>query len=115
MLVFIEILPSNFMGCILDVRCPSENSKPVHVMRYGLDEAKENLDYFGNKSALGLSQPLMAAVVLYLSNVTQGGELLFPNSEVRETCFIFLYYHNECRVQINLCSTDVSSNWSGKG
>lgn len=60
---------------------PKENSKPLHVMRYGLDEAKDNLDYFGNKSTLGLSQPLMATVVLYLSNVTQGGELLFPNSE----------------------------------
>lgn len=104
---FIEILPSNFMCCIFDVHCPSENSKPLQVMRYGLEEAKENTDYFGKKSALGLSQPLMATVVLYLSNVTQGGELLFPNSEVRETCIIFLSYHNEGKVQIYLCSTDV--------
>ncbi|XP_031281116.1 probable prolyl 4-hydroxylase 12 [Pistacia vera] len=59
---------------------PKENSKPLQVMRYGLEEDKQKLDYFGNKSKLGLSERLMATVILYLSNVTQGGEILFPDS-----------------------------------
>ena len=53
-------------------------------MHYGLEEADKNYDYLGNKSTLELTKPLMAIVVLYLSNVTRGGEILFPDSEVRE-------------------------------
>ncbi|OMP11953.1 Metridin-like ShK toxin [Corchorus olitorius] len=57
------------------------NGKPLEVGHYAVEETKQNLDYFGNKSALALSEPLMATVVLYLSNVTRGGEILFPHSE----------------------------------
>lgn len=53
-------------------------------MHYGLEEADKNYDYLGNKSTLELTKPLMAIVVLYLSNVTRGGEILFPDSEVRD-------------------------------
>jgi prolyl 4-hydroxylase len=53
-------------------------------MHFGLEEVEQNYDYFGNKSTLELTKPLMAIVVLYLSNVTRGGEILFPESEVRE-------------------------------
>ncbi|MBA0558684.1 hypothetical protein Golob_015693 [Gossypium lobatum] len=62
---------------------PKENSKPLYVQHYGLEETEQNLDYFGNKSTWALSEPLMATVILYLSNVTKGGEILFPDSEVR--------------------------------
>ncbi|KAJ0098846.1 hypothetical protein Patl1_20145 [Pistacia atlantica] len=62
---------------------PKENSKPLKVMHYGLEEDKQKLDYFGNKSKLGLSERLMATVILYLSNVTQGGEIQFPDSTVK--------------------------------
>ncbi|XP_044504839.1 probable prolyl 4-hydroxylase 12 [Mangifera indica] len=62
---------------------PKENSKPLHVMHYGFEESKQKLDYFGNKSMLGLSDRLMATVILYLSNVTRGGEILFPDSMVK--------------------------------
>ncbi|KAK9292155.1 hypothetical protein L1049_020114 [Liquidambar formosana] len=62
---------------------PQENSRPLQVLHYGLEEAKQNYDYFGNKSTLGLSEPLMATVILYLSNVTQGGGILFTNSEYK--------------------------------
>ncbi|XP_022737056.1 probable prolyl 4-hydroxylase 12 isoform X3 [Durio zibethinus] len=60
---------------------PKENAKPLDVWRYGLEETEQNLDYFGNKSTLALSESLMATVVLYLSNVTMGGEILFPRAE----------------------------------
>lgn len=53
-------------------------------MHYGLEEVDKNYDYLGNKSTLELTKPLMAMVVLYLSNVTHGGEILFPDSEVRD-------------------------------
>ncbi|XP_044467619.1 probable prolyl 4-hydroxylase 12 isoform X2 [Mangifera indica] len=62
---------------------PKENSKPLHIMHYGLEEGKQKLDYFGNESTLGLSERLMATVILYLSNVTWGGEILFPDSAVK--------------------------------
>nr|KJB37308.1 hypothetical protein B456_006G199000 [Gossypium raimondii] len=51
---------------------PKENSKPLYVQHYGLEETEQNLDYFGNKSTWALSEPLMATVILYLSNVTKG-------------------------------------------
>ena len=63
---------------------PLENGKALRVMHYGFEETNRNLDYFGNKSTLSLSEPLIATVILYLSNVTRGGQILFPNSEVRE-------------------------------
>ncbi|KAK0595983.1 hypothetical protein LWI29_011696 [Acer saccharum] len=62
---------------------PKENGKALRVMHYGFEETNRNLDYFGNKSTLSLSEPLIATVILYLSNVTRGGQILFPNSEVK--------------------------------
>ncbi|KAL7003420.1 procollagen-proline 4-dioxygenase [Sarracenia purpurea var. burkii] len=59
---------------------PKENSKPFQVQHFGLEDAKAKFDYFGNKSALETNE-LMATVVLYLSNVSQGGQILFPESE----------------------------------
>ncbi|KAK4283070.1 hypothetical protein QN277_000065 [Acacia crassicarpa] len=59
---------------------PKENSKPMQVMHYGLEKAGQNYNFF-NKSDLELSGSLMATVVLFLSDVTQGGQILFPESE----------------------------------
>ncbi|KAA8533713.1 hypothetical protein F0562_031230 [Nyssa sinensis] len=64
---------------------PKENSTPLQVMHFVAEEAKQNYDYFGNKSTLVLSEPLMATVVLYLSNVTDGGQILFPESELENS------------------------------
>ncbi|KAE8057493.1 hypothetical protein FH972_014183 [Carpinus fangiana] len=61
---------------------PEENSRPLQVMHFGIEEVEQNYNYFGNKSTLELTKPLMAIVVLYLSNVTRGGEILFPESEL---------------------------------
>lgn len=52
-------------------------------MNYGPEKNSQNLGYFTNKTKLELSGPLMATVVLYLSNATQGGQILFPESKVR--------------------------------
>lgn len=64
--------------------CPSENSRSLQVLHYELEDAEKKYNYFGNKSTLEQSEPLVATVVLYLSNVTRGGEILFPQSEVRQ-------------------------------
>lgn len=64
---------------------PKENSKPSQVLHFGLEDAKEKYDYFGNKSNAALNEPLMATVILYLSNVSQGGQILFPESELENS------------------------------
>lgn len=64
---------------------PKENSKPLQVMNYGPEKNSQNLGYFTNKTKLELSGPLMATVVLYLSNATQGGQILFPESKPRSS------------------------------
>ncbi|XP_061997282.1 probable prolyl 4-hydroxylase 12 isoform X2 [Rosa rugosa] len=62
---------------------PKENSRALQVLHYDLEEAEKNYNYFGNKSTLEQSEPLLATVILYLSNVTRGGEILFPESELK--------------------------------
>ncbi|WCJ36668.1 2-oxoglutarate (2OG) and Fe(II)-dependent oxygenase superfamily protein [Euphorbia peplus] len=61
---------------------PKENSKPLQVMHYGVEEANQHLHYFGNTSLIS-NAPLMATLVLYLSNVGEGGEIIFPDSELK--------------------------------
>lgn len=58
-------------------------------MQYGSEENDQTLYYFTNKTNLELSGPLMATVVLYLSDSTQGGQILFPESVVRPFEFFF--------------------------
>lgn len=61
----------------------SENGGPIKVRSYTSEKSSGNkLDYFGEESSTVSLEPLLATVVLYVSNTTQGGELLFPNSEV---------------------------------
>ncbi|KDP22260.1 hypothetical protein JCGZ_26091 [Jatropha curcas] len=62
---------------------PKENGKPLEVMHYGVENSKQTFDYFGNRTLI-LNQPLMATLVLYLSNVSQGGNIFFPKSEVKD-------------------------------
>lgn len=64
---------------------PRENSRSLQVVRYKLEEAKQHYDYFGNKSAQDVGVPLMATLVLHLSNVSRGGEISFPESQLKVT------------------------------
>lgn len=72
--------------------CGLENSKPLSIMNFGPEDNKQRYDFFGNQSKLLHSEPMMATVILYLSNVSQGGQILFPESEVRmQLCMICCY------------------------
>lgn len=64
----------------------SENSKGVHVSHHGLEDNGKSFDYFDNKTTFEPSKPLLATVIMYLSNVNRGGQILFPESEVRRNC-----------------------------
>ncbi|XP_015878115.1 probable prolyl 4-hydroxylase 12 isoform X2 [Ziziphus jujuba] len=63
---------------------PKENGRVLRVSRRGLQGDGKNFDYFGNKSTLEASEPLVATVILYLSNVNRGGQILFPKSESQQ-------------------------------
>lgn len=54
---------------------------PLQVLHFRDEESQHTYNYLGNNSVT--AETLMATVVLYLSNVTRGGEILFPESEVR--------------------------------
>lgn len=71
----------------------SENSRALQVLHYDLEEVEKNYNYFGNESTLEQSESLLATVILYLSNVTRGGEILFPKSEVRLNLSSFTCMH----------------------
>ncbi|KAK1409139.1 hypothetical protein QVD17_35664 [Tagetes erecta] len=60
---------------------PKGNGKPIHVLHSWTEEAKQNHSYFGNKAMHLTGESVMATVVIYLSNATQGGQILFPEAE----------------------------------
>lgn len=60
---------------------PKENGRPLQVLHFDSEESKQNRDYFGKEHKMLPNEPLMATVVLYLSNASQGGQILFPKSE----------------------------------
>ncbi|KAF9621386.1 hypothetical protein IFM89_020585, partial [Coptis chinensis] len=60
---------------------PKENSEAVQIMHYVHEDTRECLDYYCDKARLGFDESLMATVVLYLSNVSHGGETLFRKPE----------------------------------
>lgn len=61
---------------------PKENGKALQVLRYENEDSKKNFNYFGNSSLMQQNKHLVATAVFYLSNVTRGGQILFPESEV---------------------------------
>lgn len=68
-------------------------------MHYEHEQEGQNLDYFTNKTKLESTGPLMATVILFLSNSTQGGQILFPESEVSEaTAHFRVFFSFQCAI-----------------
>ncbi|KAJ4889012.1 putative prolyl 4-hydroxylase 12 [Raphanus sativus] len=61
---------------------PRENSGPIKVRSYSLEKSGNKFDYFGEESSSVTHESLLATIILNVLNTTQGGELLFPDSEV---------------------------------
>ncbi|KAK9724638.1 hypothetical protein RND81_05G088500 [Saponaria officinalis] len=62
---------------------PPGNSRPVQVLHYSNEEENRKYDFYGNVSAKQLNEPVMATVILYLSNTSRGGEISFPDSQIQ--------------------------------
>ncbi|PKA64567.1 prolyl 4-hydroxylase [Apostasia shenzhenica] len=63
---------------------PRDNGEGMQIFHYGVNESLElyqhqNLDNFGN--VIGRDQ--IATIIIFLSNVSRGGEIIFPNSKQR--------------------------------
>ncbi|VFQ77600.1 unnamed protein product [Cuscuta campestris] len=64
---------------------PRENSKPLKVLQYEGEDPEQTYSYLDKNSTQLQDEPLMATVILYLSNVTAGGQILFPKSTCSES------------------------------
>ncbi|KAF9597677.1 hypothetical protein IFM89_020762, partial [Coptis chinensis] len=83
---------------------PKENSEAVQIMHYVHEDTRECLDYYGDKARLGFDESLMATVVLYLSNVSHGGETLFRKPEAIDRMKISLKSdRDECTDEEDSC------------
>lgn len=68
---------SNFYGWI------SENGEDIQVLRYEHGQKYDpHYDYFTDKVNIVQGGHRLATVLMYLTNVTKGGETVFPEAEV---------------------------------
>jgi len=64
--------------------CGSENGEALQILHYENGQKYDpHFDYFYDKKALELGGHRIATVLMYLSNVTKGGETVFPNWKVK--------------------------------
>lgn len=57
----------------------------MQILHYGVNESYEpHFDYYRDNSEVVSGENRIATILLYLSDVTRGGETVFPNSEVRK-------------------------------
>ncbi|OWM79544.1 hypothetical protein CDL15_Pgr022956 [Punica granatum] len=60
---------------------PRENSRAMQILHLENEDTKQKYDYYSKNSP---RESLVATVVIYLSNVASGGEILFPHSEPKQ-------------------------------
>lgn len=64
----------------------------MNIMHFGPEDSKQKYDFYGNQSKLLLTEDLVATVIFYLSNVSRGGQILFPESDVsKQPCMLCCY------------------------
>ncbi|PIN03393.1 Procollagen-proline dioxygenase [Handroanthus impetiginosus] len=63
----------------------AQNGEAMQILRYELGQKYEShFDFFHDKANLELGGHRVATVLMYLSNVEQGGETVFPYSEAKD-------------------------------
>ncbi|KAL4575819.1 hypothetical protein LXL04_011906 [Taraxacum kok-saghyz] len=60
---------------------PKVNGKPFHIFHIGPEEIKENQNYMSH-TFMPPGKSLQATIIMYLSNITQGGHIIFPQAEL---------------------------------
>ncbi|KAH0467367.1 hypothetical protein IEQ34_004605 [Dendrobium chrysotoxum] len=65
---------------------PDENGEGMQIFHYRTNEGSEPL-YHGNQDNLEnvIGGPRIATILIFLSNVSQGGEIIFPKSKVKDS------------------------------
>ncbi|RYR30988.1 hypothetical protein Ahy_B01g055784 isoform B [Arachis hypogaea] len=62
---------------------PKENGEDIQVLRYEHGQKYDpHYDYFSDKVNIARGGHRVATVLMYLTDVTSGGETVFPNAEV---------------------------------
>lgn len=65
---------------------PKENGEHIQVLRYEHGQKYDpHYDYFADKVNIARGGHRVATVLMYLTNVTKGGETVFPNAELQES------------------------------
>lgn len=63
-----------------------ENAESLQVLRYETGQKYDaHFDYFHDRNNLKLGGQRVATVLMYLTDVSKGGETVFPNAEVHDT------------------------------
>ncbi|KAL7140901.1 hypothetical protein ABFS83_08G018400 [Erythranthe nasuta] len=64
---------------------PIENGEAMQILHYEHGQKYEpHFDFFHDKANLELGGHRVATVLMYLSDVAEGGETVFPNSEMKD-------------------------------